>query len=64
MDSEIVWILANYAHIVQEQCVTRGTTLLQPAVRGRLAERLCATQGRAVERLTVMLRLTVMTVKW
>ena len=55
MDSEIVWILVNYVHIVQEQCVARGTTLLQPAVKGRLAERLGAIQGRAVETLTVML---------
>ena len=50
-----MWILANFLHIVQEQCVDHGTTLLQPAVRGRLAERLKATQVRVVKGMTVML---------
>ena len=55
MDGEVSWIVANYLDIVQEQCITRGTTLLQPAVRGRLADRLRAAQSRAVGGLTVML---------
>ena len=55
MDGEVLWILANYMDIVQEQCIACGTTLLQPAVRGRLADRLRAAQSRAVGGLTVIL---------
>ena len=48
MDGEVSWIMANYLDIVQEQCIARGTTLLQPAVRGRLADRLRAARpGRS-----------------
>ena len=31
MDSEVLWLLANYINIVQEQCFARGATLLQAA---------------------------------
>ena len=34
MDGEVVWLLATYVEIVQEQCGARGTRLLPLAVRG------------------------------
>ena len=36
MDEEVLWIVANYLDIAQEQSIAHGNKLLQPAVRGRL----------------------------
>ena len=47
-DREIVWLLANFMQMVQEQRVTRGSRLLPLAVRGRLKERQRTSQSRAV----------------
>ena len=38
MDSEVVWLIANYLDLAQEQCIGRGALLLQPVVKGRLGE--------------------------
>ena len=52
-DPEVVWLLATYMEMVQEQCVARGAKLLPLAVRGRLRERLRMSQSRAVQQLNV-----------
>ena len=54
-DQEVVWLLATYMEMVQEQCAARGSKVLPLAVRGRLRERLRGTQARAVEQLLIML---------
>ena len=55
MDEEVLWIVANYLDIAQEQIIARGNKLLQPTVRGRLANRLRVAQTRVVGSLTEML---------
>ena len=55
MDREVVWILATFMEMVQEQCVARGSRLLPLAVQARLKERQRTSQSRAVEQLFVNL---------
>ena len=48
MDSKVVWVIANNLDIVHKQSIGRGARLLQPAVRGELAECLGVNHGRVV----------------
>jgi hypothetical protein len=54
-DPEVVWILATYMEMVQEQCVARGSRLLPLSVRGRLRERQRMSLARAVSPIFVNL---------
>ena len=47
-DAEVVWLLANYMDVVQQQCVARGSAVSVMGMRGRLLERLRMMKGRAV----------------
>ena len=54
-DPEVVWLLANYMDVVQQQCVARGSAVSVMGMRGRLLERLRMMKGRAVQQPLVMI---------
>jgi hypothetical protein len=54
-DKEVVWLLANYMEVVQNQCVARGSRVAVMGLRGRLKERLKMLRTRAVEQPIVIL---------
>ena len=48
-DQEVVWLLANFMQVVQEQCVARNSAVTVAGTRGILKERLRMMQTRAVQ---------------
>jgi hypothetical protein len=54
-EQELVWLLSNYMHMVQEHCVSRGSAVTLIEVGGGLKERLTMLKTRAVEQPLILM---------